>query len=158
MNPHIIRIRPDGPFDHTTRGSSTWRGIKKVAQVAPSSLTHQIGIVSRRANADGFGGTAEEVAHVVREVLEGVGGILEGGLDLGATEDLVEDGVVVGGTGGALDGGVGLEEEVPVAGFGDAAVDDGAVLRVRGPVGVFLLDGVEARVVPLADDDDGHAG
>ena len=39
-------------------------------------------------------------------------------------EDFVEQDEVVGWTGGAHERVVGLEEEVPVAGFGDALVDD----------------------------------
>ena len=48
-----------------------------------------------------------------------------------------------------------LQEEVPVAGLGDAAVDDGPgdwVLAVR----VLLCCWVEAGVVALSDDDDGQ--
>ena len=162
MYPHVIGIRARSrpgrsSFHHTPRWRGSWRGVKQPAQVTPGPLTHQIGIISGGANTDGLGGAAEEVAHVVRQVLEGVGGVLEGGLDLAASEDLVEDGVVMGRTSGALDGGVGLQEEVPVPGFGDATVDDGAILRVRGAVGVFFLGWVKAGIVAFADDDNRHA-
>lgn len=73
-------------------------------------------------------------------------------------ENLVPDSKVVCGASGSLQGGVCLEVEVPVTGFGDAAVDHGARLRVEGPLGFTLARGVEASVVPLSDDHDRHAG
>lgn len=66
----------------------------------------------------------------MRQILEGVGGVLEGSLYLAATEYLFEDGVVTGRTSGVLDRGVGFEKEVPVPSFSDATIDDGAILRV----------------------------
>ena len=77
----------------------------------------------------------------MRQVLEGVGGILKGRLQPPVSEYLVEDGEVVGWTCGALERGVGLEVEVPIANFRDAAVDDGAVLRIGRAVGIFFLCG-----------------
>jgi hypothetical protein len=45
------------------------------------------------------------------------------------------------------------KEEIPVPSFGNATVDDGAVLRVRGTVGVFFLGYVKPGMVAFADDD-----
>jgi hypothetical protein len=162
MYPHIIRIRSRSrpatcSFHHTARWRGSWRGVKQPAQVAPGSLTHEICIVSRGTNTDGLGCTAEEVTHVVCQVLEGVGGVVEGRLYLTTSEYFVEDRVIMGRTSGALDRGVGLQEEVPVPSFGDATVDNGAVLRVRRAVGVFFPGRVKSGVVAFADDDNGHA-
>ena len=55
---------------------------------------------------------------------------------------------------GSLDRGMGLEEEIPVPGLGDAAVDDGAVFGVIPAIGVFFAGGVEAGLVAFADYDD----
>lgn len=89
--------------------------------------------------------------------LEHVSGVLRGGHDFLLGEDLVPDGVVMRRTGGPLEGCMGLQVEVPVAGFCDAAVDDGAVGGVLGAVGVFFAGRVEAGMVAFADDDDGEA-
>lgn len=63
-------------------------------------------------------------------------------------EYLVIDDIVVRRSSSTLDRGVG---------FGDATANDGAVLRVPRTVYFFLLGCVEACVVPLADDNNGHA-
>ena len=57
----------------------------------------------------------------------------------------------MGGPGGALERGVGLQEEVPVAGLGDAAVDYGAVFGIGGAVGVAGSRRIEPGVVALTD-------
>ena len=44
-------------------------------------------------------------------------------------KDLVEDDVVLGRAGGAVERGVRLQENIPVTKLGDAAVDDGTVFR-----------------------------
>lgn len=49
---------------------------------------------------------------------------------------------------------VGLQEEVKVVHRRNAAVDDGACLRVAKVVRVVCFGGVEAGVVALAADDD----
>jgi hypothetical protein len=54
-----------------------------------------------------------------------------------------------------LDRGVCLEEEIPVASLGDAAVDDGAVHRVATTVCFFSFRGIKASVMALPDNDDG---
>ena len=51
-----------------------------------------------------------------------------------------------------------LQVEVPVTGLGDSAVDDGARLRVSGAFGFTIGCWVEASVVALSNNDDGHAG
>jgi len=84
-----------------------------------------------------------------------------------AGEDFVCKDNVVGGAGGAFDGGVGLEEEVKVVGGGDGAVDDeagfGVAVIVCGGVlnslsRVFGIEnGEETSVVAFTDDDHGEA-
>jgi hypothetical protein len=144
---------------HARRGTHQRRRVIQVTQVAPCSSADEIGVICRRTDADGLGGSAKEVAHVVAEGFDDVGGVLEGLLRTWLpTENLVVDDIVVRRSGSTLDGGVSLEEEVPIAGLADAAVDNGAVLWVPRPVRVFLSGWVEAHVVALADDDDSDVG
>jgi len=80
----------------TTDGSSIITFIERVkymAQVSSGATTHEIGVVRRRATRNGFGGTTEEVAHVVREIFENVGVILEATIfgNRAGAEDLVVD-------------------------------------------------------------------
>ncbi len=89
------------------------------------------------------------------QVLEHIRGVLVRRSDLALGEDLIQHDVVVGWACRALDGGMGLYEEVPIAGFGDAAIDAGAVFGVARAIGVGFLCGIEARMVALADNDDG---
>ena len=134
------------------------RRLEHPAEIAPRPITDQISVVGRRANTHRLGRAPEQVAQIVGQVLEGVGGAHERGLHAALAEDLVVDDVVMRRPSGALEGGVGLQEEIPVAGLGDAAVDDGAVLWVARAVGVLRSGGVEAGVVAFADDGDGEAG
>ena len=62
---------------HDARRRRTGTGIKDPAQVAPCLLTDQVGIIRWWADADRHGRSSEELAHVVREVLERVGRMLE---------------------------------------------------------------------------------
>lgn len=145
------------PPNLTHRRGSRRCWIKDTAQVAAGSSADQVRVIGRRTDTHSPGGTAEQIAQSVGEILEDIRRVLEGGDGFLVGEDLVPDGKVVGRTGGALDGGVSLEVEVPVAGLCDAAVDDGAVLGVGGAVGVLVAGGVEAGVMAFADDDDGDA-
>lgn len=144
----------------SSRGSRGSR-IELLTEVAARTGTHQIGVVRRRTDADSLSGPAEEVAQVVRENLQDIRGTeiacLGGLRGVRGVENLVPDGEVVCGTRGSLQGGVCLQVEVPVAGLGDAAVDDGARLGVEGLFGFRLLCCVKPSVVPLANDHDGHA-
>jgi hypothetical protein len=159
--PHIARISclpgPVVSLRYASRWCSPWCGIEEPAKVASGPFTHQVRVISGRADADGLGGTAIQIAQVVREVFQGVGGVLKGRLHPAALEYLVQDDVVVGRPGRALDRCVSLQEKVPVARFGDGAVDDGAVGRVRGAVGVCLARRVETGVVAFAHNHDGDA-
>ena len=65
-----------------------------LTQIASSSLTCKIGIVSRRANRHRFRRSSEEIAEVVCQVLKSVGRVLEWRLDWATAEDLVKDDVV----------------------------------------------------------------
>lgn len=84
------------------------RAIKQPAKIAPSPLAHQIRIISRRADAHSLGGTTKEVTQIVRQVLESIGGVMEGRMDLPVSEYLVQDGVIMGWTCSALKRRVGL--------------------------------------------------
>ena len=61
----------------------------------------------------------------------------------------------MGGAGGALDRGVRLQEKVPVADRGDAAIDYCLTLGIAAGVGVVGSRRIETGVVALTDDDDG---
>ena len=143
MYPHIIRVRclrclTPSSSCHAGRRRSSWRSIKQPTQITSGPLTHKIRIIRGRTDADGFCRATIEVTHVVYQILQSVSGILEGRLDFAAAEDLVEDDKVVCGPRGPLDHGMGLQETVPVPGFGNAAVDDSTVLRIRRAVGIFF--------------------
>ena len=131
-----------------------------MTQIATRALTHQISIVRRWTDTNGFSSAAEEVAHAMSEIFENVSRVLQGRLWLFllVREDLVPDGEVVSGTSVSFDGGMGLQEEIPVPGLCHAAVDDGAVFRVCALVGGCVGGGIEAGVVAFADDDDGNPG
>lgn len=70
--------------------------IEQLALVCASAGAHQVGIVRRWADTDSLGGAAEEVAHVVRELLQGVSRI---GTVVGS-EDLVEENGIMRRSGG----------------------------------------------------------
>ena len=77
-------------------------------------------------------------------------------------EDLIMYDVIMARASCALERGVCLEEEVPVAGFSHAAINDSTGLRIaRAPltttVAIFLSCWVEARFVSLTADDDREA-
>jgi hypothetical protein len=139
---------------HTGSRSRRGRRFELVAQVAARTGTHQIGIVRRRTDADGLGGASEHVAEIVGKFLQGVRGAeIAWSAGFASVEDLIPDGEVVGWTRGSLQSCVGLQVEVPVAGFGDAAVDNCARLRVmRLEVGFVSLCRVETGVVAFPDD------
>ncbi len=158
MNQHVFRpcLWMSSIAQYTLRWSSRGRdSIKKPTEIASGPFTHNICIVSGRADANSFGGATEKIAYAVCQIFEHVRDVLEGRWNFALGEDFVEHDVVVGGAGGALERGVGLQEEVPVAGLGDAAVDYGAVLGIGGAVGVAGSRGIEPGVVALADYDDG---
>ena len=137
-------------------------------QIAPRPLARKVRIVDRRADADRFCRPAEEIAHVVREILQDVCAAGEAQA-LGqwlVFEYLVEKDGVVRRCGGALGGRVRLEVKVPVEGFGNAAVDDGTADGIRR-LRIDLFDAicgvgdcacVEAGVVALSYDDEGDVG
>lgn len=130
--------------------------IKVSTEIAPSPFAHKVRIVGRRTDADSFSSTTEKIAHAMRQALEIIGCIREGVHICSFPEDLVVYDIVVSRPGGAMEGSVGLQEKVPVAGLSDAAVDDGADTIVGGPRISFLsLRGIETGVVAFADNDDG---
>jgi hypothetical protein len=51
-----------------------------------------------------------------------------------------------------------LEKEVPVVRLRNTAVNHRASLTIGRTVGVRLADGIEARMVPLTDDDNVKTG
>lgn len=135
------------------------RRVKHATQIAPSSLTDNISIVSRRTQTDCLGRTPIHIAQALRQVLKHIRHVVEPRrqrLGIASAEDLVEHDNVVPRARGALDGRVRLEEEVPVTRLRDTPVDDGAGLWVAGPVGVGFLCRVKSRVVTLTDNDDGE--
>lgn len=140
--------------------------LKQIRHVPPRPLAQYIGVVSGRADADGLGGARVRVAQRLCDPLELVGGrfilwrLRPGlsGLAGAVAEDLVQHDDVVRGAAGALDHRVRLQVEIPDAFLGDAAVDDRTGLAVPTAVHVLGLAGVKARVVALADDDDGQPG
>lgn len=128
---------------------------QRTVQIRSAALTQQIRIVSRRADGDSLRRAVEEVAHIVRELLQFIG--LE--------RNVVFDDDVVCRTRGALQTLVCLEPELAEDAAGDAAVDDGAGEWVPGSsillgvvVRVFLFSRIEASMVALAYDDDGDLG
>ena len=71
---------------------------------------------------------------------------------VGVEAHVVVDDEIVRAAGGALAAGVRLQVEVKVAGVADVGVDDEA----RGVVSRAVGQGEEARLVALADDDEGN--
>ena len=75
---HLFRI--DGCATSLCAGNTTRRHaiggwVEQVGEVAAGPGTDKIGVVGRRADADGLGGTAEEVAQVVCNGLKHVCGV-----------------------------------------------------------------------------------
>lgn len=68
------------------------RTLKQASVVASCSRADNICIVSRRADAHGFRGTAIEIAHVMRELLKRICGFLA----IISPEDLIQENCVVG--------------------------------------------------------------
>lgn len=152
---HTGHIRRSLSASGTTTRSIMRHRVEKITQEASSTRANQIGIVRRRTDTNRLRRTTEHVAHLVSEVLEDISRAGAGAVSrVAGVEDLIPDGEVVSRTGSSLEGGVSLQEEVPVACLGDAAVDDGSgdwVLAVRVLLGCW----VEAGVVAFSDDDDG---
>ena len=154
MNRHSFRTCPI-PRYALRWSAQRRRCVKKLREVTSSPLAHHVRIVSRRADADGFGGATEKIAHVVRQILEHVGHVLKRRFHVALGKDFVEHDVVVSGPRGALERGVRLQEEIPVAGLGNSAVDYSAVSSIGGVVGATDSRRIETGVVALADDDNG---
>lgn len=167
----INRIRPPHPSHH--RPLINHR-IEMPAQIPSRPLTRPIRIKSSRAVTDSSSSATVKIAHIMRQRLNHIGYTLAlarerswamGCVDAG--EDFVCEDDVVGGAGGAFNGGVGLEEEVEGVGGGDGAVDDeagfGVAVIVCGGVlnslsrGFGIEYGEETSVVAFADDDQGEA-
>ena len=163
MDPNEVRIRHLSRPSRTRpsnarRGTRSRRRGEHPAEVTSRPIADEIRIIRRGTPAHSLCCPPEKVAQIVGQVLERVGGAREGRLHLALAENLVVNDVVMRRPGGALDRGVCLQEKIPVAGFGYAAIDDGTVWWVPGAIGLFLLRWVEARVVPFTDDGDGHVG
>ena len=60
-----------------------------VGEIASKSSAEEISVVCWRTETDSLGGTTEKVAHIMRQLLKGVGGTLVRWLDSTAPEDLV---------------------------------------------------------------------
>ena len=101
--------------------------------VAATPLTCQIGIEYWRRDTNWPSRSAEEIAHVIGQFVQVVGYVGAWGDELWC-EDLVQEDEIVGWAGGAEECVMGLQEEVPVAGFGDAFVDDAG-----GGMGLAML-------------------
>ena len=89
-----------------------------LAQILPASIARLVRIVDGRRDADARRRFAVKIAQVVRKSLEFTHAVLH------RFEDFVEQNEIVSWTCGTRDGGVRLEEEVPVAGLGDTRVDE----------------------------------
>jgi hypothetical protein len=107
-------------------------------------LAYDIGVVCRWYEADGLGSACVEIAGGMYALLHGVGG--EGAF-------VIHDDVVRRAD-GALEARVRLQVEVKVYQGRHAAIDDGTRARVPVPVREVRVRRVEARVVPLAADED----
>ena len=99
-------------------------------------------MIHGRRDFDSFGCAAEKVAQAVREFLQSIywaqarlDFFMEGS-ELIAGEDFVPEDHVMSRAGGAVKSVVRLEEEIPSAWFGDAAIYDKASLEIAG----VLLD------------------
>lgn len=119
--------------------------LEQLVDVAPPALARQICIVGGAHKTNRLRGAREEVAHVVRHLLELVRGEFV----------LVVHAEVMSGPSSTLEAAVRLEEEVEGVDACNTLVDDGAWLRVA-QVGISrrFLDGIEARIVTLSADDD----
>lgn len=143
-------------FRYAWRRGSRWRShIKEPTEIASSPFTHNVCIVSWRANANRFGGATKKITHVECQIFKHVGDVLEPIWDFSLSKNFIQHNIVLGGAGGALDRGVRLQEKLPVAGLGDAAVDYCPTLGIAAGVGVVGSRRIEMGVVALTDDDDG---
>jgi hypothetical protein len=98
------------------------------------------------------------MVHVVRRLLESIRWILVGRLDRTASEDLIQDHVAVSCAGCTLQACMGLQKEIPVANFSDAAIDNSSGLAVGRAVGVRLGSRIKARMMSLAARNDRDLG
>lgn len=122
MNLNLLHHPPPPPF----RTRPLTPPISSIpSKQPPPSLTSQIRIEDRRRYTDSSGSPTEKMAHVERQSFDHIGDLAvcrDSAVRFG--EDFVEQDEIVGRTGGALECVVGLEEEVPFAGFGDAAIHE----------------------------------
>lgn len=112
------------------RGSRWYSHIKFPTEIASSPFTYNVCIVSRRANANRFRGATKQITHAECQIFGHVGNVIELTWNFSLGKDFVQQNMVVGGAGSALESLVRLQEEVPVARLGDAAVDYGAAYRI----------------------------
>lgn len=129
MNQHIflscLRISSFGDFTWS-RGSRWYSHIKDPTEIASSPFTYNVCIVSRRANANRFRGATKQITHAECQIFEHVRDGMERRWNFSLGKDFVQHDIVVGGAGSTLESLVRLQEGVPVARLGDAAVDYGA--------------------------------
>lgn len=59
---------------------------------------------------------------------------------------------------GPLNCGMCLQKEIPIASFGDSAVNNSAVLQVGRAIGVFFLGWIKPGTMTLADNDYTYMG
>lgn len=122
--------------------------LAQATEIASSPFTHNVCIVSWPANATRFGGATKKIIHVECQIYKDVGDVLETIWDFSLSRNFIQHNIVMCGAGGALDRGVRLQEEVPVAGLGDAAVDYCPTLGITTGVGVVGSRRTETGVVP----------
>ena len=104
--------------------SSTNALIVHFAQIPPASIAGLIRIVDGRRDANARRRLAVKIAQVMRESLEFTNAVLR------RFEDFVQQDKVMSWACGPRDGGVRLEEEVPVAVLSDALVDELVMVSV----------------------------
>ena len=105
----------------------------------------QVGIVGGGDDGDGAGAAGKGEAHVVGEDLEGIRSKLV----------IIIDDVVVGGTAGPLETGMGAQVKVELGRVADTGVNDRTRRDIPRAIRILLLGGDEAGVVALLDEDHG---
>lgn len=149
-------IRPARRRTNNTCGVT--RGtLKHIGQIPPAPLTENIGMIRWRTDTHGLGGSRVRVTQGLSHPLQFIRGTRRPLPGLGA-EYLIQHHDIVRGPRRALDGGVALQEEIPVPLLRDAAVHHGARLAVAAAVHALGVARVEARVVALANNNDGQLG
>ena len=122
--------------------------IAPTRKMESSSSRNNVCIIGRRRVRDDSGAASVQMAQFVGQVLQCVRGEIV----------LVEQNVVVRGTGGAHDTGMTLKIKIKLEGMDNPFVNHSSRLAVSCPVAVTGMNREEASVMAFLNDDNGDLG